>query len=69
MSRKAETGLTRYSTTVQGNSRNHGLPMQADLTDGYLGITQSQAMGCDRVLLTPTQVKALLAFLATRRAR
>lgn len=58
------TGLTRYSEKIAGDRGNHGRAARFDLTDGYLGVTQTE--GCavkDRVLLSPAQVKELLTFV------
>jgi len=50
---------TVYSESVPGAAVNYNWPVQFDMTDGTLGITQVD----DRVLLSPYQVKALLAWL------
>lgn len=59
------TGLTTYSEKINGNPGNHGWLVGFDVTDGYLGITQfdGNTVG-DRVLLSPTQVKELVRFVA-----
>lgn len=56
-------GLTKYSEQVEGNTGNHKLPARFDMTDGYLGITQTEGDRTDRVLLSPKQVAELLAFV------
>lgn len=62
-------GLTTYSDKVPGERRNYHQPVRFDLTDGYLGITQSENGAVkDRVLLSPKQVKELLAFVSKRRS-
>lgn len=54
-----EKDRTYYSDEIKGTRGNHDLPAKFDLTDGYLGITQTG----DRVLLSPKQVKALTEFV------
>lgn len=56
-------GTTRYSARIDGDTGNHGRPVRFDLTDGYLGITTWVFGKVERVLLSPGQVKKLLAFL------
>jgi hypothetical protein len=58
-------GEFRYSGKIPGNARNHRFAQRFDINyDGYLGIQQFDgAKVADRVLLSPAQVKALLAFL------
>ena len=67
MSRKiVSSGLTDYSAKIAGDRRNYKQVAQFDLTDGYLGISTQFPEGgtVDRVLLSPRQVKALVAFVA-----
>lgn len=59
-------GQTKYSDEFAGNERNHDLPVKFDMTDGYLGITQKHDNVIDRVLLSPDQVKKLVAFAAVK---
>lgn len=57
-------GETVYSETVEGRRGNYHWPAKFDLADGYLGVTQKKNdLPMERVLLSPKQVKALLAFL------
>jgi hypothetical protein len=65
--------LTTYSAVVDGDRANLQRPVRFDITDGYVGITQSDAgtlfIGCERVLLSPMQWRALLRFVAKERRR
>lgn len=56
---KRKKDLTYYSKEIAGTSRNHGWSASFDFTDGYIGINQSK----DRVLLSPAQFNALIAFV------
>ena len=60
-----ETGITHYSDPIAGERSNHNWGVRYDWTDGILGVTQRDDNGAfkDRVLLSPTQVRALLAFI------
>lgn len=59
-----EEGVTNYSEKIDGEKRNHHKTARFDLTDGFLGITQTDSdRVVDRVLLSPHQVKKLLAFV------
>jgi len=58
--------ITRYSETVEGDQGNYNWPARFDNTNGYIGITQSDNPNVNetsRVLLSPDQVKALIAFV------
>lgn len=59
------TGRTTYSEMIKGTHGNFNWPVRFDLGDGYVGITQFDGDGAvaDRVLLSPEQVRELLAFL------
>lgn len=66
------TGQTQYSAPHKGNRGNHRLAVRFDKTDGYVGISQFEdaplsGRTMDRVLLTPQQVRALVAFLGETR--
>ena len=68
--RRDET--TKYSPDITGDDGNYRLAVRFDRTGGYVGITQRDpTLGrtLDRVLLSPAQVKALVAFVAPRRMR
>jgi hypothetical protein len=55
---------TVYSAPIPGDAGNYQWRVRFDRTGGYLGITQYEGdMFKERVLLSPAQVKALLAFL------
>ena len=59
-------GITYYSEKIPGSQGNYKWPARFDLTDGYLGIDNFPNLADERgsrVLLSPQQVKALLAFL------
>ena len=60
-----KTGLTHYSQEVPGTPMNHGFVVRFDLTDGYLGVSQRgrDSTWTNRVLLSPDQIQALLAFV------
>jgi len=61
--------ITHYSKKIGGDRGNYKWPTTFDLSDsGYLGISQTQDHGVDRVLLCPKQVKELLAFIHARKA-
>lgn len=65
MTKTKETGLVVRSKKFPGDRGNFDWEAQFDLTDGYLGLTQDQGdpNGLQRVLLSPGQKRALLAFL------
>jgi len=52
----------RYSDNIDGDAGNYGWRVQFDILGGYLGITQLAGGRTERVLLSPAQVRALLAF-------
>jgi hypothetical protein len=57
-------GTTRYSKPHKGDKWNWRRVTQFDVTDGYLGITQTEnGAVVDRVLLTPSQVTALRDYI------
>jgi hypothetical protein len=55
---------TKYSDKIAGDKGNYNCEVRFDLTENkYLGITQFDGDTVkDRVLLSPKQVKALIAF-------
>ena len=58
------TGITHYSVSAQGARGNYQQEARFDWTDGYLGIVQSGGpRNLDRILLSPSQVRALIAFV------
>ena len=62
-------GETIYSRKFPGSRGNHRNACRFDLTNGFLGITEtnpSEPEHCERVLLSPIQVKALLTWLKRR---
>lgn len=66
-------GDTRYSEEIEGARGNYDWPVRFDVTDGYIGITQThepeaphEQRTIERVLLSPKQVEALLDFLPPR---
>lgn len=62
----SEDGFTKYSKRIDGEASNYNAEVRYDLTDGTLGISQFDGEGVgvvDRVLLSPKQVSALIAFL------
>lgn len=56
--------LTTYSGLIKGTRGNYGWSARFDISEsGYLGISQFEGDAVkDRVLLSPAQVKELLAF-------
>jgi hypothetical protein len=56
-------GRVYYSTKVRGASGNYDWPVTFDIVDGYVGITQRPDGNIERVLLSPAQYKALVAFV------
>jgi hypothetical protein len=58
-------GTTKYSDDVPGTKRNYNWPVNFDTTDGFVGINQlGGGKVKDRVLLSPAQVKALVAWVS-----
>lgn len=69
-------GVTDYSRREKGEARNHHHAARYDVTDGFVGITQfdgdsaTLSVATDRVLLSPSQFSALVAFVgAAKRHR
>jgi len=63
-------GLTTYSEKIKGSEGNYDWEVRFDLTDGFLGITQFEGQTVkDRVLLSPAQVRQLLAFVTEKKTR
>ncbi len=62
--RKGARRRTEYSDIVKHGNGNY-IPLRFDLTDGYLGVTETDggAMVGNRILLSPTQVQALIDFV------
>lgn len=63
---------TRYSKDIQGDDRNYNWSVRFDQTGGCIGISQEHHEApvgnrIERVLLSPAQVKALLAFVGAMR--
>ena len=57
-------GRTYYSDKIAGARGNHKWPVAYDITDGYVGISQVEdGRVKDRVLLSPKQVRELVAFI------
>ena len=57
-------GDTVYSETVPGAHGNYGWDVRFDMTNGFLGLTQWEGDRVkDRVLMSPKQVKELVAFM------
>jgi hypothetical protein len=61
--RRRAQGWVYYSTQVRGASGNYDWPVTFDVGDGYVGITQHTDGNIARVLLSPAQYKALVAFV------
>jgi hypothetical protein len=62
--------ITDYSARVTGERQNHGHTARFDVTDGFVGITQFKGDSTtviNRVLLSPTQWRALTVFLEDAR--
>lgn len=56
--------ITTYSDLVPGDRGNYDLPVCFDRTGKYIGITQLNGdTVSNRILLSPKQVRELLAFL------
>jgi hypothetical protein len=64
---------TKYSKDVKGTKTNWGYTARFDITNGLLGISQwGKASGFEtshRVLLSKSQVKAMLKFVASQANR
>lgn len=62
-----ETGITTYSKDIPGARGNYEWPVRFDVTDGFVGVTQFDGNKVkDRVLLSPEQVKKLIAFIKSK---
>jgi len=59
---KPERGISYYSHDIKGERGNYEWSARFDFTDGYVGINQD-GNETQRVLLSPKQVKALIAFI------
>jgi hypothetical protein len=63
---------TEYSEKIAGAPSNYNWPVRFDWTRGHIGITQfddkNQDAVRDRVLLSPAQVRELLAFIEATRS-
>jgi hypothetical protein len=61
----------KYSKWIEGSENNHGWPARFDKDRGCVGISQTAEDGSsiitDRVLLSPKQVRELLAFLGAEK--
>jgi hypothetical protein len=68
MGQRVSVGMTKYSKPVLGDAGNYRWPVTFDCNeDGYLGINQDKdRVTTDRVLLSPSQVEALRAFIRRR---
>lgn len=56
----------KYSEPIPGTKGNYNWSVRFDSNRGYLGISQTREAdvgGSQRILLSPKQVKALLAFV------
>lgn len=64
-SKRSQPQITVYSDDVPGQCGNYGWAARFDWTGGYVGIDQWSPRGTntERVLLSPNQVRALLAFV------
>ena len=64
-------GITTYSEKIPGNSGNYHWSATFENIGGFIGITQEHFItgSVERVLLSPRQVKALIAFVTKRRPR
>src|SRR5688572_500130 len=60
---RRQEGRTVYSDVFVGDKQNHNQEVRADVTDGYVGLTQ----GKDRVLLTPEQWQKIARFIRSVR--
>ena len=59
-----------YSDEIPGTERNYGWPVQFHKsTSRYVTITQTKDEGVEGVLLSPRQVKELIAFVQPVRGR
>lgn len=66
MSNLLGRGITDYSEREKGDYGNHFRDVRFDVTDGFVGITAwepDSAHVDGRVLLSPSQFVALLAFV------
>lgn len=66
MTNTALEEITEYGEHVEGDAGNYFWKTRFNITDGYVGITQSDAPHVNdtsRVLLSPDQVKALIRFV------
>ena len=56
-------GRVYYSAEIEGAHGNYAWPVEFDVVDGYIGITQRTHRNIERVLLSPAQFRALVAFV------
>ena len=54
---------TTYSEWIKGDEGNHEMLVRFDKTGQYLGVNSDAG---DRILLSPAQAQALIAFSKTR---
>ena len=54
---------TIYSKKFKGDKGNYGWPVEFDATGGYVAINQVSHDMTSRILLSPSQYKALLRFV------
>jgi len=60
---KPKKEITYYSPEVKGAVGNYNWSARYDYTDGFIGINQDGNDGLERVLLSPNQVRKLIAFI------
>jgi hypothetical protein len=59
----------RYSATIRGDFGNYHWPAEFDAVGRHVGISQIQGTGLVRVLLSPKQVRALVAFVTAAKPK
>jgi hypothetical protein len=55
-------GKTVYSKKIPGAPGNYGWPVTFAKTDGYVLIYQEKELGIEAVLISPAQLRELIAF-------
>jgi hypothetical protein len=58
-----------YSKEIEGDKGNYNWPVKFDRTGGYVGISQMVDGKVERILLSPRQVRELIAFCSCKPAR
>jgi hypothetical protein len=69
MTTRISKGTTYYSDVLRGSEANYDWTAECDVTDGYVRISQRKDGALEIVLLSPTQWRAIVAFVDEHTAR